>query len=202
MRDMETLEALTDLRPRLFTVDEYHRLDETGIFDDERVELLDGVIVRMPGIGMSHWSAHYYVTKYLMRALGDVAQVHGQISLPLGDRNEPQPDLAILANLPYLERKRLPDPEEIYAMIELADSSIARDTRIKRRLYAQFNIRDYLIVDLVKGQLRHYGDPKAGDYASLRLMGLGEHFSIAALPAISLCSDEFLRGNAPGADAT
>ena len=189
---METLETSLGLSPRNFTVQEYHKIARTGVFDDERVELLDGVVFRMPPLGMPHWSAHYAISKYLSAVIGDLAQVHGQISLPLGDRNEPEPDLAILADLPYLERDRAPEPDEIFAMIEIAESSIARDTRIKRRLYARFGIRDYLVVDLDKGALHHYFDPKNGDYASPRVMDRGEIFSIVALPAIPLESSGFL----------
>jgi Uma2 family endonuclease len=193
MRDMETLEIPTELEPRMFTVEEYHRIAEIGLFDDGRVELLDGVVVRMPPIGPPHWSTHRMVMNYLTRIVGDLAQVHGQISLPLGDRNEAEPDLAILADRPYFEEKRVPDPDEIYAMIELAESSIARDTRVKGRLYARFSIRDYVVVDLVKGKLLHYSDPKDGDYASRRSMDRGESFRIAALPSIELESSGFLR---------
>ena len=46
-----------DIVPRTFTVAEYHQLAEAGIFGPrERVELLDGLIVTMPPIGMPHWS--------------------------------------------------------------------------------------------------------------------------------------------------
>ncbi len=40
---------------RRFTVDEYHRMGQAGIFgDDDRVELIDGEIVEMTPIGSRH----------------------------------------------------------------------------------------------------------------------------------------------------
>ena len=42
-------------QPRLFTVEEYHRMGEAGILgEDDRVELINGEIVRMNPIGSPH----------------------------------------------------------------------------------------------------------------------------------------------------
>ncbi|UFP94339.1 Uma2 family endonuclease [Gloeobacter morelensis MG652769] len=41
--------------PRLFTVDEYYRMGKAGISrPDERVELIDGMVVNMPPQGPMH----------------------------------------------------------------------------------------------------------------------------------------------------
>ena len=43
------------LQRRLFTADEFQRMGEAGIFDeDERIELLEGEIVAMSPIGSPH----------------------------------------------------------------------------------------------------------------------------------------------------
>jgi Putative restriction endonuclease len=183
----------TDLVPRTFTVDEYHRMAEAGIFDSgERVELLEGLIVRMSPIGVPHWMTHTRVVEYLMGKLKGRAIVPGDISVPLGDRNEPEPDIAVLAKLPYRRLNRPPEPAEIYAMIELADSSPARETRPKRRLYARFEIADYLVVDLGADVLIHFSRPADGDYPEPRRLGRGDAFTLSALPDIVLEAEPFL----------
>jgi Uma2 family endonuclease len=49
---------MTLLDIRLLTVDEYDRMTEIGIFDeDERVELLAGQIVKMAAKGTAHGAA-------------------------------------------------------------------------------------------------------------------------------------------------
>jgi Putative restriction endonuclease len=183
-----------ELTPRTFTVAEYHRMVEAGILGNgERVELLDGLVVTMPPIGVAHWTRHRDVLAYLSEMLRGRAQVHGQISLPLGERSEPEPDLAILADLPYEQLNRVPEPVEIYAMIELAESSLHSDMTTKRRLYASFFIADYLVVDLAGDVLLHYSAPRDGDYLESRSLGHGDTFVLAAVPDLKLVAEAFLR---------
>jgi Uma2 family endonuclease len=182
-----------ELAPRLFTVAEYHQMVEAGIIGSrERVELLDGLIVAMPPIGFAHWTRHGRVQAYLFDALRGRAQIQGQISIPLGDRSEPEPDIAILADLDYFRLKRGPVPAEIVAMIELADSSLRKDSRTKRRLYASFDIADYLLVDLTGDVLMHFSGPRDGDYPEPRLMGRNESFTLTAVPDVTLLAEPFL----------
>ncbi len=182
-----------DLLPRPFTVEEYHQLLEAGLFEGERLELLDGLIVRVAPLGMPHWNRHGEIVEYLIELLRGVAKVRGPISLPLGDRDEPEPDIVILADVDYELRGRVPEPFETFATIEIANTSFIRDTETKRILYAKFEIRDYLVVDLERNELIHYSEPVGGDYAKTRTMKRGEAFVLASLPHIALRSDGFLR---------
>jgi len=182
-----------ELVPRTFTVAEYHRMAGAGILDPgEHVELLDGLIVTMAPIGIPHWATGGRILRYLIRELEARAFVSAEISIPLGSRNEPQPDIAVLANLPYRRLNRTPEPAEIYALIELAESSLAKETRTKRRLYARFGIADYLVVDLVGDVLLHFSPPLADDYPEPRRLLRGDTFALAALPDITLVADSFL----------
>jgi len=47
---------------RLFTIEEYYKMGEAGIFDNERVELINGIIYYMSPIGSPHRGcvAHIY----------------------------------------------------------------------------------------------------------------------------------------------
>jgi len=182
-----------ELVPRTFTVAEYHRMAEAGIIGRrERVELLDGLIVTMPPIGVPHWMSHARLVAYLIEKFKDRAIVPGMISIPLGERNEPEPDIAVLAQLPYDRLNRTPEPSEIYTTIELADSSLAKDTRTKRRLYARFGIADYLVVDLNADILLHFSRPAGDDYPEPRTLRRGDRFVLAALPDIELEAERFL----------
>jgi Uma2 family endonuclease len=179
---------------REFTVEEYHRLAEIGMLrPDERVELLDGAIVEMSPIGNRHWGRHARISAYLAATLSSDASVIPQGSFPLGSKNEPQPDLAILAPLQWDEAGRGPTPKEIYAVIELADSSLGKDTGPKLRLYARFGIPDYIVVDLESDILIHYHDPHELGYRSEDRLHAPDTFTIRRLPHIAMSAAPFLR---------
>src|SRR6266446_700615 len=80
-----------------FTVDDYHRLAEVGILDeDDRVELLDGQVVEMSPIGPRHAATVKGLVRLLYRKLGDAVLLGVQDPIGLGPRSEPQPDIAVL----------------------------------------------------------------------------------------------------------
>jgi Uma2 family endonuclease len=182
------------LSPREFTVAEYHRMADIGLFrDDERVELLDGIIVEMSPIGTRHWRRHATITAYLNRTLGDHAFIVPQGSFPLGDKNEPQPDIAVLARECADAENDVPLPAQIYALIEISDSSLAKDLGPKQRLYARFGIADYVVVDLNENVLLHYREPHELGYGICDRLFDGDAFELAALPGITLRTDALLK---------
>lgn len=185
--------AIAELRPRKITVDEYHRMAETGILrDDERVELLDGVIVEMSPIGPPHDGLHMQIDYYLKEAFRGAAMVSGHSSQPLGQFNEPQPDLKVVVPSAKAYFTRHPMPEEIFAVVEIADTSLKTGTEYKRDLYARFEIHDYLVADVNHRRLLHYSSPADGRYPEPAGLSYGDTFTINALPDIVLSADPFL----------
>ncbi len=82
---------------RRFTVDEYRRMAEAGIFSEgDRVELIEGEIVEMTPIGRRHFSCVTTLTHLLVSGVGDQALVSIQNSFRLSGRSEPEPDIAVL----------------------------------------------------------------------------------------------------------
>jgi Uma2 family endonuclease len=182
-----------ELKPRKISVAEYRRMAEVGILDsDERVELLDGVIVEMSPIGMPHWRLHGRIVEYLVRRLGSRGFVAGQASVALGEFNEPQPDILIVP--PEQERLDAPEPrpDEIWAVVEIADSSLLKDTGPKRALYERFEIRDYLVADVGGARLLRYAPRSSGSYGEPAVLGHGDRFRLAAIPDVELEAGAFL----------
>ena len=146
---------------------EYDRMVGLGMFRDERVELLHGRLVRMSPQGEPHVFSVTRLTKLLVRALGDRAEVRVQAPFGASDVSEPEPDLAIVAPGDYLTEH----PTRAMLLIEVADSSLQDDRRIKGPLYAAAGVAEYWIVDLVGGAIEVHREPQADGYASITRRG-------------------------------
>lgn len=140
----EDMAGVLEQVPRLFTVNEYHRILEAGIIgDDERVELLEGVIVVMTPQNPPHASAIQRLNKWLARQLDDSLALLPQLPVPLGNRSEPVPDLAVV-KAQDITRESL--PRTALLVIEVADTSLRKDRGFKAALYTRFGIPEYWIV--------------------------------------------------------
>ena len=149
---------------RLFTVDEYYAMAKHGILKpDERVELLDGEIVKMCAIG----SPHAWCVKRLVRTFSpfpDRFTLSIQDPLRLSQLSEPEPDIVLLQ--PDCPEDRHPEPQDALLVIEVADSSITIDRRRKRPMYARAGIAEYWIIDLTTDHIEVYRDPRGAKGSS------------------------------------
>jgi Uma2 family endonuclease len=177
--------------PRPLTVEEYRLAWRSGVYGDDRVELIDGLVLTMPPIGNAHWRLQDAILDHLKARLGQGAYVIGQGSFPIEHRSEPQPDIAVLA--PH-QRGATGDvtAEDIYAIVEVADSSLQRDLGTKRRLYARCGIPDYLVVDVRKNLLLHFSAVQDGQYAQEQILSSGQTFCLAHIPTVELEARCFL----------
>ena len=74
---------------------EYDRLVALGVFQDERIELLDGALYEMSPIGIPHDFAVQELTELLILALHGRAKVRPQMSFAASELSQPEPDLTI-----------------------------------------------------------------------------------------------------------
>jgi hypothetical protein len=118
--------------------------------------------------------------------------VVGQASIALGDQNHPQPDVIVLPRTPDEFMDRDPAPSELYAVIEVANSSLRKDTGIKLDIYGRFQIADYLVVDLKSRVLLRYRATAQGEYGPPERLGSGATLRLAAFPDVGLDVDRFL----------
>ena len=120
---VETSESLTPHRYRL-TVTEYHRLGESGIFDeDSKVELIEGDLIAMPPIGCQHAGHLDHIARPFFRQVTQ-GIVRVQSPIQLGDHSEPQPDLAVLRYREDFYTRSHPHPEDVLLLIEVSDSTL------------------------------------------------------------------------------
>jgi len=149
-----------------FTVDDYHRMAEVGILArDQRVELLDGEIVEMTPIGAKHAYCVAELCGLLRDKLGDAYLMFPQNPIQIDDHSEPEPDLAIIDRSTIQSRDRLPSARDVLLLIEVAESSLEKDTQIKLPLYARAGVVEVWIADLTSRTLHVYRRPADGGYA-------------------------------------
>ena len=175
---------LTQTRQRLFSVDDYYAMAEAGILaPDERVELLDGEIIKMAPIGGRHANCVGQLTD-LMSAVGRRALVWVQNPVRLDTGSEPQPDLMLIKRRGYSSSH--PGPDDVLLLIEVADTTADLDRECKLHLYARAGVSEYWIVDLTERAVEVYSDPSNTGYGSRRVVGTDGEVSPAVFPDISL----------------
>jgi len=171
---------------RLLTVDEYHQMGEAGILtEDDRVELIEGELVAMAPIGSEHIAASNSLNRLLVLAVGD----HGIVSVGnpvrLNRHSEPQPDFSVLKPRDDY-RKMLPRPEDTLLAVEVANTSLDYDRKVKLALYARSGIPEVWIVNLAANEVEVYRSPVADNYTVVARAGLAATLTIAALLGVSI----------------
>ena len=175
------------LRPRFWTTAEYYRMGELGLFDDERVELLDGGIWTLPPQKTPHFSAVEAAAEALLAAFGPgfTARRHGPLTLE--DGTEPEPDVFVVPGSWRDYTQAHPTPSEACLLVEVSDATLQKDRSTKRDDYARFGIADYWIINLVHRQLEVHRDPAqlANGFGYKTLLTLFDGDTIAPLSAPS-----------------
>ena len=174
------------LTGRRFTVDEYHRMGRAGVFhEDDRVELLEGQIVEMSPIGPAHAGCVAALTGVLSRRGEERVVVWVQNPVNLGERSEPQPDVALLGPRADAYRTAHPRARDILLVIEVADTSLEHDRDVKVPLYAAAGVPEVWLVNLTDYAVTLYRDPVGGRYATLRTARRGESVTSLRLPGVT-----------------
>lgn len=170
---------------RLLTVDEYHRMGEAGILTkDDRVELIEGELVAMAPIGSEHAAATNALNRLLVTGVGDRGVVSVGNPVRLNRRSEPQPDFAILRPRDY--KRALPRPEDTLLAIEVANTSLEYDRKVKPALYARSGIPEVWIVNLAAEEVEVYQSPVGDSYGSVGRAGRSDSLAITAIPGTAI----------------
>jgi Uma2 family endonuclease len=148
-----------------FSGEQYDQLWKIGfITSDDRVELLNGQIVRKPEMNPPHLYSVKRVYDRINRQFENRAVTIAQSTIRLPQDGRPDPDITLFK----LEtpEDRLPLPDDIYLLIEVSDSTLTRDRETKLELYARDGITEYWIVNLEQQQLEVYREPDGTRYAT------------------------------------
>jgi len=171
---------ITRVERHLFTLEEYLRMIDAGVFDeDARLELIRGEIVEMPPIGDDHAFSVTALDRLFQRLVNDHAVVWSQNPIRIHLSNSrPQPDLALLKPRGDLSPKSPPTAQDVLLVIEVADTSIKRDRGMKLKLYAEAGIPEYWIINLKDAVVEVYWEPNNGEYKQSRNAARGETLTL------------------------
>lgn len=172
-----------------FTVDDYHHMVEAGILcEDDRVELINGEIVEMSPIGGDHVGCVNNLTRLLTNALGPYAMVSIQNPIRLGEYHEPEPDVTVIRRRPYAGK--LPTPEDVLLVMEVANTSVGFDRGTKLPLYAAAGISEAWLVDIPGEAIERHTNPVGGTYRMAVHAGRGEGIESIALSGFRINTDD------------
>src|SRR5918912_4344650 len=157
-----------------FTVAEYERMGQVGILsEDDRVELVCGEIIQTSPIGEGHAACVAVLTRLIILRLRLGAFVWTRNPIVLDDYSEPQPDLAVLRPRADDYRTSKPTPEDVLLVIEVSDTTLDFDRKVKVPLYARAGIPETWVVNLPEERVEVYSDPAGGEYQAARSYARG-----------------------------
>jgi len=166
-----TLEAVqTEPEARLsfgrlhrFTPEQYMEMIRLGIItDDDRCELLEGVVVAKMGKNPPHVGVTHLIFAALFRLLPEGWSVTQEAPFRTTD-SLPEPDCAVLRGSIRDYMQKTPDSTDLAFVVEVSNTSLARDRGRKRRAYARAGIPIYWLANLKDGRLEYHTDPTGPD---------------------------------------
>ncbi len=143
--------------PLRWTVKDFHRLGETGIFEGRRPVLLRGIIREQGMMNPPHAVAIELATDSFRAFLPVGFRLRAQLPLVLSQETDPMPDMAIVTG--SARDYRTEHPATAILVLEISDTTIDTDLTEKAELYATARITDYWVLDLAKRQLHVLRDP-------------------------------------------
>jgi Uma2 family endonuclease len=178
---------------RRWTVEDYHRAGDAGVFGpEERLELIEGAIFCVSPQSPPHAAASDLAASELRRALQSSYLIRGQKPLTLNAETEPEPDIAVVRGSArdYVRHH----PTTALLVVEVADSSLASDQRAKAELYARADIPEYWVLNLPHRQLEvsRDPDPVAGQYRTTSVLAETETVSPLAAPSAIIAVRDLL----------
>ena len=164
---------------RLFTVDDYHAMGRAGILsEDDRVELVEGEIVVMSPVGSRHAACVDILAELLIRAVDQRTSIRVQSPICLDETTELEPDVCVLRRRDDAYSECLPQPEDVFLVIEVSDTSLDHDRRVKARLYARHGIQEFWLIDLGSRNVEAFSGPGPDGYGERSVHDVGEHLRV------------------------
>lgn len=189
MTTLSTFDPVLDtvsLPLRRFTADEYIVMAQSGAFDERhRVELIEGLVVDMSPSGSPH-NHFLLLLNEIFSPLSPTYYVAIQGTLEVSQQFVFDPDLMLLRKRSDKYRDALPSPADVQLVIEVAETSLPRDMKVKLPVYAASGIAEYWVIDINREVLIVHRSPEGSYYSDVRELRTGDAIAPLAAPDFSV----------------
>jgi len=172
-------------RRKKWTRAECEIIQSTGVLSQQKVELIEGDLLDKMGKNRPHTNALIFVQDWLVRVFG-VVYVNPETTIDIAPEDnptsEPEPDLIVLSKPSLMFRAANPRPSDIRLLIEISDSSLDLDLKVKASLYARAGIPEYWVLDVNREELWVHRNPADGKYKSITVYNKQESVCPLAAP--------------------
>lgn len=182
------------VKRRRFTTEEYRRMGETGILaDDPRIELIAGAVVVREPTGSRHASTvdrlgHLFIERLSRRA---IVRIQNPVTFP-DEMSELQPDVTLLRPRADFYASAHPGADDVLLLIEVADSTLRLDRRVKIPLYARAGIVEAWLLDLTTEHVEVFREPTGDRCREIIRLERGASLTPLAFPDLTLVVDDLL----------
>ncbi len=172
------------------TIDDFHKLGSAAVIgEDEHVELIEGELIDRAPIGSRHAECVSRLTRLFILQTQKTVRTQNPIDLP--PHSQPEPDISVVACRDY--SRAHPTKDDVFLLVEIADSSADYDRSVKIPLYARHGIPEVWLVDLEKARTEVYQTPSADGYRLIKHPANSEVITPALVPEIKIRLAELIK---------
>ncbi|MEM7302332.1 MAG: Uma2 family endonuclease [Pseudomonadota bacterium] len=172
-----------------FTAELFFRMIDAGLFDDKKVELIDGVLIELNPAKNDYGTALAYLTSAFISQIPSDLKGSIDVAIELNDGTVVGPDLTIL---PKSISSDDATGTDLLLAVEIANSSLNYDLRTKANLYSVHSVPELWVVDLPNRKLHIHREPASSGYQSVTALEWNEPASPLFAPDISLTLSEII----------
>lgn len=165
---------MVKLAKRLLSVEDYHLMAKVGILPERGIELVNGEILETSPIGSKHAALVDKIKDLIVAQLQRSVIVRAQNPIEISNNSEPEPDIVVVKYKEDYYAEKHPQPEDVFLLIEVADSSLGYDQEIKLPLYAKAGIPEYWIINLEANRIEAYRKPGKEVYKFSEIAEVGD----------------------------
>lgn len=166
---------------------------DAGVFSEkDRLELIEGEVIDKSPISSHHAGCVTRLNTLLYRQPDLSAIVSVNNPVRIDEFSEPEPDIALLKPRDDFYSNAHPTPADVLLIVEVADTSVDYDRRVKLPVYARAGIPETWLMVLPKDIIEVHSQPVNGKYQKVQRLKRGKTLVSPTVPGLSFKVDDLL----------